>query len=149
MNTVILCGNLTKDPEMRYIQKGEESFAVANFQLAVQRKYSKKSEIKADFVKCVCFGKQAEFVEKYFHKGKKMLCIGRFENNNYTNKDGNTVYDYNINIESIEFVASQSEESSKDANFAYGLPKDAQQKINKKDDFMSIPDGMDDGLPFN
>lgn len=148
MNKVILCGNLVRDPEVRYTA-GENSIAICNFQLAVQRKFSKNSEVKADFVKCVCFGKQAEFVEKYFKKGKKMLAIGRFENNNYKNKDGNTVYDYKINVEEIEFVTSKADETTQDDNFKYGLPSDAQEHIKKNDDFMSIPDSVVDGLPFN
>ena len=91
MNKVILLGNLTRDPEIRYSQ-GDNSLAIARFSLAVNRRFSKNGEKEADFFNCTAFGKQAEFVEKYFKQGSRMMLIGRIQNDNYTNKNGEKVY---------------------------------------------------------
>ena len=70
MNKIILLGRLTKDPEVRYTQ-GDNATATARFSIAVNRKFKNaEGNYDADFINCVCFGKTAEFVEKYFHKGE-------------------------------------------------------------------------------
>ena len=72
MNKVILMGNLTRDPEIRYSQ-GENSLAIARFSIAVNRRFSRQGDTDTDFFNCTAFGKQAEFVEKYFRKGSRMI----------------------------------------------------------------------------
>ena len=84
-------GRLTRDPEVRYAQN-ESGTAVARFSIAVDRRFKRDGEPDADFFNCTAFGKQAEFVEKYLRKGTKMLITGRIQNDNYTNKDGQTVF---------------------------------------------------------
>ena len=71
MNNVILSGRLTRDPEVRHSQNGNEEKVVARYTLAVDRIYSKENQ--ADFINCVEFGKLAEFAEKYFYKGIKLI----------------------------------------------------------------------------
>ena len=140
MNKVILMGNLTKDPELRYTQ-GENPLAVARFSLAVNRRFAgKEKENKADFFNCTAFGKQGEFVEKYFKQGSRMLLSGRLQNDNYTNKNGEKVYSLQIIAEEIEFAEKKS---TADANAGAAGQQD------NSDDFMNIPDGIEDGLPFN
>jgi single-strand DNA-binding protein len=68
MNKVILMGRLTKDPDVRYSQ-GNEPMAIARYTLAVDRRIKRDGDQSADFINCVAFGKQGEFVEKYLHKG--------------------------------------------------------------------------------
>ena len=65
MNKVILMGNLTRDPEIRYSQ-GENSLAIARFGIAVNRRFARQGDTDTDFFNCTAFGRQAEFVEKYF-----------------------------------------------------------------------------------
>ena len=101
MNKVILMGNLTRDPEVSFTK--ESNKAVARFTIAVSRRFAKDGETDADFFNCVAWGKTAEFVEKYFHKGSRMLLTGRIENDNYTNKNGEKVYSVKITAEEIEF----------------------------------------------
>ena len=72
MNKVILMGNLTRDPEIRYSQN-ENSLAIARFSIAVNRRFNRQGETDTDFFNCTAFGKQAEFVEKYFKQGSRML----------------------------------------------------------------------------
>ena len=69
-------GRLTKDPEVRYSQSADP-VAVANFSLAVNRRFKKQGEQEADFINCVAFGKNGEFVEKYFRKGQMVSVVGR------------------------------------------------------------------------
>ena len=78
MNKVILMGNLTRDPEIRYSQ-GENSLAIARFSIAVNRRFSRQGDTDTDFFNCTAFGKQAEFVEKYFKQGSRMLLTGRVQ----------------------------------------------------------------------
>jgi len=145
MNKCILMGNLTRDPEIRYSQ-GENSVAIARFSIAVNRRFVREGEDDADFFNCTAFGKQAEFVEKYFHKGSRMLLSGRIQNNNYTNDKGEKVYSVQIVAEEIEFAERKS---TADANQSGNSGDGASQSNAANDDFMKIPDGIEDGLPFN
>lgn len=144
MNKVILLGNLTRDPEIRYSQ-GEKQMAVARFSLAVSRRFAKDGETNADFLNCTAFGKNAEFVEKYFRQGSRMSLVGRIENNNYTNKNGEKVYSVQIMVEEVEFAERKSAQSN---NQTQNQNQPAQAN-GADDDFMNIPDEIEDGLPFN
>ena len=149
MNKVILMGNLTRDPEIRYSQ-GEDSLAIARFSIAVNRRFSRQGDTDTDFFNCTAFGKQAEFVEKYFKQGSRMLLTGRVQNDNYTNKNGERVYSVQIMADEIEFAERKStadaNASRGASNFGGGAPEPA---MAADDDFMNIPDGIEDGLPFN
>lgn len=144
MNKVILLGNLTRDPEIRYSQ-GEKQMAIARFSLAVNRRFAKDGETNADFLNCTAFGKTAEFVEKYFRQGSRISLVGRIENNNYTNKNGEKVYSVQIMVEEVEFAERKSAQSN---NQTQNQNQPAQTN-GGDDDFMNIPDGIEDGLPFN
>ena len=149
MNKVILMGNLTRDPEIRYTQS-ENSMAIARFSLAVNRRFARQGDTDVDFFNCTAFGKQAEFVEKYFKQGSRMLLTGRVQNDNYTNKNGERVYSVQIMADEIEFAERKStadaNASRGASNFGGGAPEPA---MAADDDFMNIPDGIEDGLPFN
>lgn len=148
MNKVILMGNLTRDPEVRYSQ-GQNSLAIARFSLAVSRRFARQGDADTDFFNCTAFGKTAEFVEKYFRKGSRMLLSGRVQNDNYTNKNGEKVYSVQIIAEDIEFAERKSAADQNTGDFG-GAPAPAgEPSSNVGDDFMNIPDGIDEGLPFN
>ena len=149
MNKVILIGRLTRDPEVRYSQ-GENSTAVAKFTLAVDRRFKRAGDTQeADFISCVSFGKQAEFVEKYFKQGMKMVAVGRIQTGNYTNKEGQKVYTTDIVVEEVEFAESKG--NNPDAGNHSGYQKDFKPEPSSAmgDGFMNIPDGIDEELPFN
>ena len=76
MNKVILMGRLTRDPEVRY-SAGENALAIARYTLAVDRRFRRDGEATADFISCVVFGRGAEFAEKYFHQGIRIVVSGR------------------------------------------------------------------------
>ena len=148
MNKVILMGNLTRDPEIRYSQ-GENSLAIARFTLAVNRRFTRQGETDVDFFNCTAFGRQAEFVERYFKQGSRMLLTGRVQNDNYTNKNGEKVYSVQIIAEEIEFAERKSAADQNTANFGGNDAPAPAPASNAGDDFMNIPDGIDEGLPFN
>lgn len=138
MNKVILMGRFVRDPEIRYTQ-GENSMAVARFTLAVDRRFKRDNQPTADFISCICFRKTAEFVEKYCKKGTKLAVEGSWQTGSYTNKDGNKVYTNDCLVDNCEFAESKA------------TAEQNQKNDNKSgnDDFMNIPDGVEDGLPFN
>ena len=138
MNKVILMGRLTRDPEVRYSNSGT---AIVNYTLAVDRNYKRDNEQSCDFLRCIGFGQTAEFAEKYFHKGIKLVVTGRIQTGSYTNREGQKVYTTDIVVESQEFAESRS------ASSASSQPAPAPS--NGSDGFMNIPDGIDEELPFN
>lgn len=148
MNKAILIGRIVRDPETRYSQ-GENQTAITRYTLAVNRRFKRDGEPEADFLNCVCFGKSAEFAEKYFHKGLKVAVTGRIQTGSYTNKDGVKVYTTDIFVEEQEFCESkkdsqqsgQSEQQPDKSPFG-SIPTD-------ENGFMNIPDGLDEELPFS
>lgn len=133
-NKVILMGRFARDPEVRYT---DAPMCVARFPFAVDRKRSKEEqEQKADFINCVAFGKTAEFIEKYAKKGDKFLIEGHIQTGSYTNKEGKKVYTTDVAVESLEFAQSKFSGA-------------AEPTTDQGDGFMSIPDGIEEELPFN
>ena len=145
MNTVILMGRLTREPEVRYTS-GERSMAVARYTLAVDRRGRNNSgdQQTADFINIVAFDKAGEFAERYFRQGMRVLVSGRIQTGNYTNREGQKVYTTEIVVNSQEFA------DSKGAGSGSGSGSSATPSAPMGDGFMNIPDGVEDeGLPFN
>ena len=110
-------GRLTRDPEIRYSQQGDNQMAIARYTLAVDRRFNRNSDQNADFISCVAFGRSAEFAEKYLKQGTKIVATGRIQ----TGNDGGYQ--------------------------PMGRPEPASAgPVN--DGFMSIPEGIEDDLPF-
>lgn len=137
MNKANLLGRLTRDPEIRYSQ-GNDQMAIARYTLAVDRRFKRDGEQTADFISCVAFGKAAEFTEKYLKKGTKIAVTGRIQTGSYTNRDGQKVYTTDVVIEEQEFAESKAAASG----------EGEQQASCDPQGFMSIPDGIEDDLPF-
>lgn len=148
MNKVILMGRLTRDPEVRY-SAGDNQMAIARYTLAVDRRFNRNnSEQTADFIPCVAFGKSGEFAEKYFRKGMKIAVTGRIQTGSYTNKDGQKVYTTEVVIEDQEFAESKNASSGSSGDFGGSAIPEASHNQNLNDDFMNVPDGIDEELPF-
>lgn len=128
MNSVVLCGRLTRDAEI----KSTEKSTVARFTLAVDRRIKTEGQPEADFISCVAFGKTADFIGKYFHKGMKMILDGRIQTGSYTNKEGAKVYTTDVIAESVEFAESKR--------------TDTQESTGNE--FVNIPEEVDAQLPF-
>lgn len=147
MNKVLLVGRLTKDPETRTNASGD--MVITRFTIAVDRKYKKENEPTADFLNCISFSKTAEFINRYFTKGRRIGIEGRIQTGKYTNKEGNTVYTTDIAVDNAEFVDSKSEASGGGEASA---PQTSQTKTPPPapgDDFMQVPDSWEEELPFN
>ena len=142
MNRVIFSARLVRDPEVRYSQ-GATSTAVARFTIAVDRRFKREGEPDADFFNCVSFGKTAESVEKYLKQGTKVMIVGRVENDNYTDKNGNKVYGTRILVEEWEFCESKAQSSTE------AQKTQNSQNAKATEGFMDIPDGIQEELPFN
>ena len=159
-------GRLARDPEVRYSQ-GERQMAIARYTLAVDRRGRREAgqDAQADFIRCVAFDRAAEFAEKYFHQGMRVLVSGRIQTGSYQDRDGKTVYTTDVVIEDQEFADSKGASTGNDGfgNQSYGnqggqrysgqsyQPQSRPAPSNAiADGFMNIPDGVDDeGLPFN
>ena len=137
MNKVILVGRLTRDPEIRYSQ-GENSMAVGRYTIAINRRVKPDQEQTADYIRCIVFGRAAEFSEKYFRQGMRIAVSGRIQTGSYVNKDGIKVYTTEVVVEEQEFAESKAE--------AEGRP---QESTTDADGFMNVPDGLDEELPFH
>lgn len=140
MNKVIEIGRLTKDPEIRYSQ-GANTTCVARYTLAVDRKFKQEGQPTADFINCIAFGKLGEFAEKYLRQGIKIAVTGRIQTGSYTNKDGQKVYTTDVVIEEQEFCENKSSNQQSQNN--------ERPQASQDNSWMNIPDGVDDGLPFN
>lgn len=131
MNNIDIMGRLTAEPEITSTTGGT---TVAKYSVAVDRKLAKEGQQDVDFFPCVSWGKQAEFVEKYLHKGTKVVISGVM-NLDRQLKDGKTTTYPKINVREIEFAESKKDNESK--------------AENKGNDFLNIPDGLVDELPFS
>ena len=151
MNKVVLVGRLTRDPEVRYSQ-GDSATAVARYTVAVDRRFKRDNEPTADFIPCVVFGRSAEFAEKYFRQGMRVLVSGRIQTGSYTNKEGQRVYTTDIIVDDQEFADSKGAAGNAGDNGGYGYQPTSRPAPSSAigDGFMNIPDGVEDeGLPFN
>lgn len=156
MNKVILIGRLTKDPDVRYTQ-GQQPTCMARYTLAVDKRVKDADgNRQADFINCVAFGKSGEFAEKYLHKGTKICIGGRIQTGSYTKQDGTKVYTTDVVVEEHEFCESKAS-NDMTQNTAQGLANTATSAVSNFstkaetsaiDGFMSIPDGIDEELPF-
>lgn len=138
-------GRLTRDPEVRYSQ-GERQMAIARYTLAVDRRGRSSNasgeQQTADFIQCVAFDRTAEFAEKYFHQGTKIVLTGRIQTGSYTNKDGQKVYTTEVIVEDQEFAESRAAASGGSAK--------GDSSATSSPSFMDIDQGLeDDPLPFN
>lgn len=112
MNKIVLLGRLTRDIELR--QAGETS--VANFSLAVNRTFHRDGESDVDFFNCVAFGKRAETLAQYVHKGNQLAIEGHVQIGSYTNKDGVNVKTFDVMIDGFDFISSKSNKTENETS---------------------------------
>lgn len=112
MNKVILCGNLTKDPDVRYTQNGK---AMARMSIAINQGYGDNKT--TEYFNLVAWEKTAQLCEKYLHKGSKVLVEGRLKNNNYEDKKGVKHYAVDVIVTSLEFMDSKKKTAEEDEGY--------------------------------
>ena len=153
MNSVVLIGRLTRDPELRYTTS---QMAVATFSLAIDRPVRAGKERETDFPRITVFGKQAENCEKYLAKGRMAAVQGRLQTGSYTNREGQKVYTTEVILEDQEFADSKGAGNGGSGNYnsaaqtGYAEERRPSPQNASTEGFMNIPDGVEDeGLPFN
>lgn len=139
MNNVILMGRLTKDPEIRTTNSG---LSVCKFTVAVDR-YSKDGEDKTDFINCVAWRKTAEFIDKHFSKGQRILLSGSIQTGSYE-KDGRTVYTTDVLVDKAEFCENKKNSDSAPAPTRAREPKETEETEETEDIALDISED----LPF-
>ncbi len=119
-NKIILIGNLTRDPEMRYTPQGT---SVCSFDLAVSRKYKQADDMKEEvmFIKIAVFGKQADTCGQYLNKGSNVLVEGRLQQSRWETEDGQKRSRHEVVAQSVRFLSRKQETapvSSPDSNMS-------------------------------
>lgn len=108
-NKVILIGNLTADPELKQTTSG---VSMCNFSIAVNRKLKVQGGPECDFINIVAWRSSAEFVSRYFKKGKPILICGELQTRNYTNSQGQKVYVTEVVASEVSFVGNNNENNN-------------------------------------
>lgn len=147
MNKVELIGRLTKDPEVHYTT-GENAKATLRYTLAVSRRFKNaEGNYEADFISCVAWDRNAEFIAKYFKKGSLIGIVGNIRTGSFTNKDGQKVYTTDVYTDEIEPIVGRNEGGNTEAPQTKQPQRSTQKRQNTS--FMNIPDtGDDDVMPF-
>lgn len=114
LNHIIVMGRLTKDPELRTTQNGK---SVASFTVAVDRDFQRDS---VDFINCVAWGGTAEFVSKYFFKGKTAVVSGQLQSRSFTDRNGIDRTAWEINAQNVYFGDDKRREDTYQQNGGYG-----------------------------
>lgn len=150
MNLVVLIGRLTADPELKSTSSG---ISYCRFSVAVDRFTKQGDDKKTDFINCVAWDQQAEFISRYFAKGVRIALQGRIETGSYTNRDGQKVYTTDIRVDRVEFADGKRDQGS---GSSYTGSRGSEQRTNQETgssysngsagDFASQP--LDDDLPF-
>lgn len=145
MNKVIIVGRLTRDPEIRTTANS----TMASFSVAVDRRFKQEGQPDADFPRVIAWGKTAEFIEKYFHKGMKIAIEGRIQTGSYQNQNGQTIYTTDVIADAVEFVESKNaSQGGSSTNNGGGNTQSAPAPATTDDGWMNIPEGTDEELPF-
>lgn len=135
MNVIVLKGRLTADPELKNV--GAKQTAVCDFSIATNRRFEKE---KTDFISCQAWGQTAEFISKYFSKGKEIAVVGELHIDRYE-KDGGSRYITRVKVDGVEFCGSKND------NQAEPNPKpNAKANIDVK--ASDIEEIDDSDLPF-
>lgn len=147
LNKVILMGRLTRDPELKYTPS---NVPVVSFSLAVDRNFARQGEQRAtDFINCVAWRNQAEFLSKYFIKGQLLALSGSIQTRQYDDKDGKRVYVTEVVADEIHFAERKADnvpvQQTAPAQVQQTAPASA-TPAQSADDFVLLPD--DDELPF-
>lgn len=137
INKVILMGRLTRDPELRHTGKGTP---VTTFSIAIDNGYGDNK--RTDFINCLAWNKTAEFVTKYFSKGKMIIVIGRISTRSWEGQDGKRAYATEVVANEVNFGESKTSPQLNTPQTA------AQPPMQDDDDDFTPLDEEDDDLPF-
>lgn len=138
MELIIISGNLTANPQSRIVDGRDGNFTVCNFSVAVNRIV--KGNKLTSYYRVSCFGKTADNAAKYLSKGSKVLVTGRPYTSAYTDRNGKAQASLEIEAGRIEYLST---------NGSAEQPRQESSPQPSPDEFMTVPDGIDEELPFN
>lgn len=148
LNKAILMGRLTRDPELRHTQS---NMAVCSFRLAIDRdRKGPNGERQTDFIDCVAWGRQAEFVAQWFAKGVMAIVVGRVQSRQWQDQNGNNLTAVEINCDEVSFGETKK---AREANTGYagggygGYDNGSQMQPESDSDFQDLPND-DSDVPF-
>lgn len=147
-NKIILIGNLTRDIELKQMQSG---MVLTSFDLAVARAFKNKQtgEVETDFIRCQAWGKTAEFLGRYFSKGKSVVVEGDLRNNNYTDQNGVKHYGFVVNVQTVSFAGNKSDsQSAPQLTYNNKPPQNNPQQFVSNAQGAGVPSGLDDLAGF-
>lgn len=150
MNSFHGIGRLTKDPEISEFQAADGMQKHGRYTIAIDRPTKNK---QADFIPCEVWRKDAEFAEKYLHRGVKIAVEGSLETGSYVNKQGVTVYTWHVRVSHQEFCESkaanmQAGQQAGNGNAQPTQTQNTQSKTETVNDFMNAPGEMEEELPW-
>lgn len=147
MNKVILIGRLVRDPEVKTTQS---QVAVCSFTIAVDRKFkSAGGERQSDFLSCVAWRQQAEFLGKYFQKGSRVCIVGNLQSRSYDDTQGKKVYVTEVIVDEVEFVDSKKDEAERSEPATYSAPTATYSAPTQTTVSAYAPTVDDTTLPFS
>ena len=117
MNKVILMGRLTRDVELRQTPNG---ISVASFSIAVNRRFAKEGQQQADFINCVAWRQQAEFIARYFGKGRMIAVVGSLQTRSWDDQEGKKHYATEVVVEEAHFTGSRAEQGGAQTGYNNG-----------------------------
>ena len=135
INTVVLMGRITQDLELKQTPNGTSVLA---FTVAVERNYSKSEDKQSDFINCVAWKEKAEFISKYFGKGRMIAIEGNLRTRAYDDKNGVKHYVTEVYVDNVSFTGEKKQTETVHTN-----PADS---IGNPDDYEDVL--SDDGVPF-
>ena len=156
INSVVLVGRLTKDPELRYTPSG---VPMARFTVAVNRTFSNQNgEREADFINCIAWRNQAENLSNFMRKGSLIGVTGRIQTGSFEGQDGKRVYTTDVIADSIQFLEPRSNQDPRPSDYATQSNQTPQQSSSNQGnrtpdaDPFNQPNGpvevSEDDLPF-
>jgi single-strand DNA-binding protein len=153
LNRVILMGRITQDLDLKSTPSG---VSVLQFNVAVDRSFVKQGEERqTDFITCVAWRQQAEFIAKYFGKGRMIAIEGNLRTRTYEDKNGSKHYVTEVYVDSASFTGEPKQGGSSNSNYSPSYDNSPSQNSNQQNATVSIGDISDfeeilsdDGVPF-
>jgi len=147
LNHITIMGRLTRDPELRMTQSQTQ---VASFTLAVDRDFGGRDggEKQTDFIDCVAWRQTAEFVSKYFSKGRMAVVSGRLQSRKWEDRDGNKRTSWEVVADNVYFGEGRRDSDTTDSRTSYSTGYEAPRSAPKTTSPFEELDGDDGELPF-
>lgn len=143
MNQLMIIGNLTREPETRFIDTANGRKSVTNYTVAVNER--RNGEDSAKFFRVTSWDKRAENDFKFLHKGSKVCVVGPVSASTYTANDGSTRVSLDVTAQSTEYLSSRGQDISQDVQTTAPAPAPVQTRMDQQSGMMQV---NDEELPF-